>query len=42
VRDGFVAEDFGKIVYGDALSYEQELENLDILRGNQVWHKTLK
>ena len=42
VRDGFVAEDFGKIVYGDNLSYTQQLENLDILRGNQVWHKTLK
>ena len=42
VRDGFVAADFGKIVYGDNLSHEQQLENLDILRGNQVWHKTLK
>jgi len=42
VRDGFVAEDFGKIVYGDDLSYEEQLENLDVLRGNQVWLKTMK
>jgi len=42
VRDGFVAADFREIVYGENLSYEQKLKNLDILRGNQVWHKTLK
>ncbi|MCH8518463.1 M23 family metallopeptidase [Candidatus Gracilibacteria bacterium] len=42
VRDGFKADDFREIVYGSDVSYEQQLENLDILRGNQVWHKTLK
>lgn len=42
VRDGFQASDFREIIYGDNLSYEQKLKNLDVLRGNQVWHKTLK
>lgn len=38
----FEANDFNKIVYGKNLSYEQKLWNLDILRGNQVWLKTMK
>ena len=42
ITDGFTSEDFKRIVYGNTLSYETQLENLDILRGNQVWHKTLK
>jgi len=43
VVDGFDNNsDFSRIVYGDNLSREQELKNLDILRGNQVWVKTLK
>ena len=36
------ATDFSKIVYWDNLSYEQKLKNLDVLRWNQVWLKTLK
>lgn len=39
---GFEWSDFSNIVYGDNLSEEQELKNLDILRGNQVWIKTMK
>jgi len=34
--------DFSRIVYGNNLSKNQELKNLDVLRGNQVWIKTLK
>ena len=41
VRD-FDRSDFARIVYGDNLSVDQELKNLDILRGKQVWLKTLK
>lgn len=34
--------DFSRIVYGNNISDDQKLKNLDILRGNQVWIKTLK
>ena len=36
----FDDSDFSRIVYGENLSYEQQLKNLDILRGKQVWVKT--
>ncbi len=42
VVDGFDDSDFSRIVYGSNLWDEQKLKNLDILRGNQVWVKTLK
>ena len=42
VVDWFQNSDFSRIVYGNDLSLEQELKNLDILRGNQVWIKTMK
>lgn len=42
VVDSFDDSDFNRIVYGTNLSYEQELKNLDILRGKQVWIKTMK
>lgn len=43
VVDGFDNQsDFSRIVYWDNLSRNQQLKNLDILRGNQVWIKTLK
>jgi len=42
VVDDFTDSDFSRIVYGANLSEEQELKNLDILRGNQVWIKTMK
>lgn len=38
----FEKADMKKIVYGKNLSYEQKLWNLDILRGKQVWLKTMK
>ncbi len=43
VVDGFENEkDFERIKYGPYLTEQQEAENLDILRGNQVWLKTMK
>lgn len=39
---GFKFSDLDKIDYSKKLSYEQRLENLDILRWNQVWLKTMK
>lgn len=42
MKKDFSSKDFQRIVYGDTLSYEQKLQNLDILRGNQVWLKTMK
>ncbi len=42
VVDGFQDSDFSRIVYWDSLGEEQKLKNLDILRGNQVWLKTMK
>lgn len=38
----FQDSDFSRIQYGSGLSLEQKQKNLDILRGNQVWLKTLK
>jgi len=40
IVDNFTKNDYNKIKYADNLSYEQKLENLDILRWNQVWLKT--
>jgi len=42
VVEDFENSDFSRIVYGQNLSPEQELKNLDILRGKQVWLKTMK
>lgn len=42
MRKGFSDNDFENLVYGEDLSSDQKLKNLDILRGNQVWQKTLK
>lgn len=42
IVDGFIESDFSRIVYGNDISVEQGLKNLDILRGNQVWLKTMK
>ncbi len=42
VVSGFQASDFDAIRYDLPLSELQKLKNLDILRGNQVWIKTLK
>ena len=33
---------FSQIVYGENIGDSQKLKNLDILRGNQVWLKTMK
>lgn len=38
----FENSDFDKIQYWNSLTYEQKLWNLDILRGKQVWLKTMK
>ncbi len=38
----FSPSDFSRIVYGNSLSDEQKLKNLDILRGRQIWLKTMK
>ncbi|MDC0506148.1 M23 family metallopeptidase [Candidatus Gracilibacteria bacterium] len=42
VVNDFSKSSFDKIVYGNNLSDQQKLENLDVLRGNQVWLKTMK
>lgn len=43
IVDGFQnSSDFSKIVYSPNLDENQKLKNLDILRGNQVWLKTMK
>lgn len=42
IVDSFTDADFNRIVYGENLSEMQELKNLDILRGKQVWLKTMK
>lgn len=42
VVDGFLFSDLSRIEYGENLSAEQQVKNLDILRGNQVWIKTTK
>jgi hypothetical protein len=38
----FSYENLGALKYGDNLSYREETRNLDLLRGNQVWLKTMK
>lgn len=42
VVDGFKFSDLNKIKYWDNLSTEDKSKNLDILRWNQVWLKTMK
>ena len=42
VVSDFSTSDFSRIVYGENLTHEQKLKNLDILRGKQVWLKTMK
>lgn len=42
VVNNFQESDFNAIVYGNNLTSEQRIKNLDILRGNQVWIKTAK
>lgn len=42
VVENFDESDFTRIVYGDNLTEEQKLKNLDVLRGKQVWLKTMK
>gem|GEM_PF-1246575 len=40
--DNFSWEDYDRIVKTGEISEEQKVQNLDILRGNQLWLKTLK
>lgn len=42
IVSGFNDSDFSRIVYDTNISEQQELKNLDVLRGNQVWLKTMK
>ena len=42
IVDDFDDSDFNNIVYGSNISEMQKLKNLDVLRGNQVWLKTMK
>lgn len=42
IVDDFDDSDFNNIVYGSGISEMQKLKNLDVLRGNQVWLKTMK
>lgn len=42
IVEDFDKSDFSRIEYAKNLSYEQKLKNLDILRGKQVWLKTMK
>ena len=42
VEDNFEDSDLSKIQYGSGLSEFTELKNLDLLRGKQVWLKTMK
>ena len=42
VVNDFDASDLSRIIYGENLSEEQKLKNLDLLRGKQVWLKTMK
>ncbi len=42
VVSDFTQKNFADIVYWDNLSEQQKLDNLDVLRGNQVWLKTMK
>jgi len=40
--DNFEWKDFDRVVKTGEISEEQKVQNLDILRGNQLWLKTLK
>lgn len=42
VVNNFTYSDLGNIKYWENLTYEEELLNLDILRWNQIWIKTMK
>ncbi|PID87471.1 hypothetical protein CSB07_01535 [Candidatus Gracilibacteria bacterium] len=42
IVDGFKSSELNNIKRGKSLTYLEELHNLDILRGNQVWLKTMK
>jgi len=42
IVDDFMDSDFSRVVYGAGMSDNQKLKNLDILRWNQVWLKTMK
>ncbi len=42
VVNNFQESDFSRVDYSKNMSDEQKLKNLDILRGNQVWLKTMK
>lgn len=42
IVDNFKFQDLGKINKSTGISYEQKVKNLDILRWNQVWLKTMK
>lgn len=42
IISGWKFEDLGKLVKWENISYANKLENLNILRGNQVWLKTMK
>ena len=41
IVNNFTWNNFDKIIRGDHLSLQQQAKNLDILRGNQVWLKTM-
>lgn len=42
IVEHFDASDFSRIEYAKDLSETQKLKNLDVLRGKQVWLKTMK
>lgn len=42
IVDGFVFEDLNALKRWSSLTHQDKLNNLDILRGNQVWLKTMK
>lgn len=42
VVSGFRFEDLNRLMYGDNLTEDQKIKNLDTLRWNQVWLKTAK
>ncbi|NVP17761.1 M23 family metallopeptidase [Candidatus Gracilibacteria bacterium] len=42
IVDNFVFSDLDKIKKGSDLSKNDKIKNLDILRGNQIWVKTMK
>jgi murein DD-endopeptidase MepM/ murein hydrolase activator NlpD len=42
IVNDFMESDFSRVVYDANMSDNQKLKNLDILRWNQVWLKTMK